>query len=256
MINFPLTLFEENRIDIRKELGYKETEDTNPIIPHWQKPVYHYAPINDLHTLYEKIYRDYNTLYGVEYYAAQKAASDARFIASMDEKARADIDEIIALTKEWIRIVEERIKKPGNTSYNPFSKKVVLPEDIKRQFSELINSLKNVIDDVQKESTPKTYDTERGLINIIRSIYDAMKSLAIPYPRLYRAFDRIEPIVINRGILPPMFIDAGSLKKANGKNLFESGKSGNFLQHLSSIRGGKRKTKRTKKQKRRRTIRR
>jgi hypothetical protein len=153
------------------------------------------------------------------------------------------IQKIMNLIWTWIFEVEERMKTPGNTSYIPFSKKVVLPEDIRKVISDHINELQSVIGDIRKV-TPKTPETEEMLRTSTRAIYesiitnkDLMNTLKDSYPRLYRAF----------------FNNGGRLTKKNGKtNLFKNGRSGNFLALLGLRSGGKR----TKKQKRRRTVRR
>jgi len=251
MLKFPKEFF--NKDEIRKELGYTEKHDNSA--PSWRyDEAFYYVPIpgNELHRLYDKIYRDYDMLYGVERSAADKAVSNARRMAIMEKGAPDNIRDMIALTEEWIGIVEERVENPGNKSYNPFSKKVVLPEQIKIRFILLISSMRSVIAETKK--LPLSYSTEQALVIQLRAIYlsiekdgTLMEQLRTTYPRLYRAFNRIGAVFLHRG----------SLINNDGKtNLFKSRRSHDFLRHLLQITaGGKRTSKRTKKQTRRRTIR-
>jgi len=243
--------------NIYAALGYDKSEPPfgSASQGEWSfKPI----PENLLHTSYKQLVEEYKSLYGTTITQERREAERVTEIAAKERQAEYkrmiaqenEIQKIINPIWTWIFEVEERMENPGNTSYIPFSKKVVLPDDIREDISGHINALKSVIDDIRKV-TPKTPETQRMLITSTRAIYEniitnkgLMKTLKDSYPRLYRAF----------------FINEGRLTKKNGKtNLFKYGRSRDFLEPLGLTSGGKRKIKRTKKQlkqKRRRTIRR
>ena len=214
-------------------------------------------PEEPLHTLYETLKKEYKHLYGKIIADERREAQRVAKIAANERQAEYErqqeqddkLQKIINPIWTWIFEVEERMERPGNTSYNPFSKKVELPPDIKEHISGQIDAIKFIINDIQAV-TPKTDETKRQLITGIRTIYThitndkhLMKTLKDSYPRLYRAF----------------FINEGRLTKINGKtNLFKYGRSSDFIASLGVTSGGKRTKKQRKqtKHKRRRTVRR